>query len=82
MSEIDRFERAVRVGGQHGLRGPANCVGSELFVCPRTDAQQFVSPDSSQGINRIDVIHQEAWLFCRTNSSVRLWWDFKEREGD
>jgi len=25
---------------------------------------------------RLDLIRQEAWLFCETKSGVRLWWGF------
>ena len=29
---------------------------------------------------RVDVIRQEAWLFCRTSSGVRLCWELEEPE--
>jgi len=28
-----------------------------------------------------DLIRKEAWFFCRTNSSVRLWWELKDPKG-
>jgi len=28
-----------------------------------------------------DVIRKEAWLFCRTSSSVRLCWELEEPKG-
>ena len=29
----------------------------------------------------LDVIRKEAGLFCRTSSSVRLWWELEEPKG-
>ena len=30
---------------------------------------------------KLDVIRKEAWLFCRTSSSVRLYWEHEEPKG-
>jgi hypothetical protein len=30
---------------------------------------------------RLDEIRKEAWLFCRTSSSVRLYWELEEPKG-
>jgi hypothetical protein len=50
-------------------------VCHDLAPCPE--------PELSLGsvLGGYHVIRKEAEPFCRTSSSVRLWWEFKEPKG-
>ena len=67
-----------------------HCTAS-LLPTPSAEADAYIYsrifpalPEKSDGLPKgrsYHVIRNEAGLFCRTSSSVRLWWEFREPKG-
>ena len=70
--------------GQEEEGYPGVCVrheppGPNSYARLKIPFSRFLPRSSVQG--GLNVIRKEAWLFCKTSSGVRLYWELEEPEG-